>query len=341
MKYNNEMMIGGRLPMTCEQININDFSRKKESTKKLARETKCNCRSNHPKLPCTSVYTDDGKWVSCSTGSKKDTKKKKPAEKYTTNPLFHSARSDFLSISGKENANRDFDIKMTQKRNTAIKTLNTLNERIKKVQEREIRIQEQIKNKHDDFKDQTKMVIENQIINRRMDSELKKIKKNISDAKEELKHIDDTRHEKRKEYEDLEKEALQRLRNASATQKQLGARLDSLKKKQEDAAENLKRTLNKLKSAERKVADRMVDGVSQTELTSVSNSLREVTSPPKQIINVKKSETSLVSKTPKSVNHKDAKTTKKDPAIANPGLSGSYWQMNKGRRKPKPNTRWK
>ena len=329
MKYNNEMIIGGRLPMTCEQININDFSRKKEKTRKLARETKCNCRMNHPKLPCTSVYTDDGKWVSCSTGSKKDTNKKKPAEKYTTNPLFHSARSDLPSISadtkGQEKANRDFDVQMLQKRNSALKTLNDLNERIKKVQEKEKRIQEHIKNKHDDFKEQTKMVAENQIINRRMNSELEKIKKNISDAKKELARMNDTRHDKRNEYDELEKEALKRLRNASATQKQIGARLDSLKKKQEDADENLKRTLNKLKSAEQKVADRtMVDGVAQTEMTSVSNNSRKV-SPPKQIIEKKK----------------DAKTTKKDPALANPGLSGSYWQINQGRRKPKPNTRWR
>ena len=201
MKSEHGIMVGGRKPMTCDEINNNNFGRKKILTQKLARETKCNCRSNHPKLPCTSVYTDDGKWGRCSNGSN-----------------THKQKNNLNELNKRIEQVQEKERLLQSEIKTKLKYFNNF-------------LKEQAKMTETNQKDKRKMESDLEKTNKKLveaENELERMdnirRKRLRDASADQKKLDDKLHSLKKKQEDADKTLKKTMKELSNAAKKTNAR---------------------------------------------------------------------------------------------------------------------
>ena len=378
MKSKHGIMVGGRKPMTCDEINNNNFGRKKTSTQKLARETKCNCRSNHPKLPCSSVYTDDGKWERCSNGSKGRKKPLVNSGIQMTGKRVSEMDSDneilvheISNIHKQKNQLREKLDDVTRERNHLNELINLLatqhpslfqeesdlnqsmdsavRQHIKDVRNTQHRGEDGTATTRKHLNELNKRIEQVQEKERLLQSEIKtKLQYFNNFLKEQAKMTETNQKDKRKMESDLEKtnkklvEAENELERMDNIRREKHNEYEELekeaRKRLRDASADQKKLDDKLHSLKKKQED--ADKTLKKTMKELSNAAKKT--------NARKADgvTQTQRTTPPSnqkniVKNKNGKTTTKtDPSTSNPGLSGSYWQPTNEKRKPKPNTRF-
>ena len=215
MKSEHGIMVGGRKPMTCDEINNNNFGRKKILTQKLARETKCNCRSNHPKLPCTSVYTDDGKWGRCSNGSN-----------------THKQKNNLNELNKRIEQVQEKERLLQSEIKTKLKYFNNFLKEQAKMTETN---QKDKRKMESDLEKTNKKLVEAENELERMDNirrekrneyeELEKeARKRLRDASADQKKLDDKLHSLKKKQEDADKTLKKTMKELSNAAKKTNAR---------------------------------------------------------------------------------------------------------------------